>query len=97
MNPNRQQAHDAATEAWSNIGRRSRTAGLAEMVRGSHRKPQTAKQRATRQKQHKDRLHAATALAITTASRFDVKALDRSRYFPHQSDRERNRRIAQSR
>ena len=93
-------AHVDATAAWHAIERksfglpRSPTAGLGEMIRSigaSRRVP--AEVRAHRQKMHKARLRAAHAKALASARVFDSRTLDRSRYFPHQSDREKARRV----
>jgi hypothetical protein len=99
---NRQAAHDAATTAWAEAGgdarsRRARTAGLAEMARGRGRPARTAEQRRALQQQHKERLQAIWLRSLKDSqegARWDPRRLDRSQYFPHQSTRERTRRIA---
>lgn len=89
----RERAHLRADMAWSRAGRRSRTNGLAEMVRGIDDGPSTTppEVRAHRQHVHKQRLRDATARAQKNARVGFRKPLDRSRYFPHQSERERTR------
>lgn len=90
----RQAAHDAATEAWGETNRRSRTAGLAEMARGQKRPQRTSEQRARMQLAHKDKLRASAAKALGWSIEhrpWNPRHLDRSMYFPHQSDREINR------
>lgn len=90
----RADAHMNATGRWfgtyrkSYFSPRSRTAGLAEMIRGSGRKPRTAVQRAQAQLSHKERLSAEHQLALEAAPAWDPRSLDRSKYFPHSSDRE---------
>jgi hypothetical protein len=44
-----------------------------------------------RQELHKRKLREAARQALADGPVFDPKSLDRSRYFPHQSEREINR------
>lgn len=86
----KQIAHDGATCAWAVTTRlHARTAGLAEMLRGSRKAPQTTEQRKSRQEAHKQRLRSI--FSRSHLPDFDSRTLDRSRYFPHQGDRQRNR------
>ena len=92
----KENAHGVAAEAWSEIDRRpSRCVGLGEMLRASLRpsKPlRTAEQRSQMQNDHKARLRGVNTRARKRMEPWNPRAADRSRYFPHQSDRERNRR-----
>lgn len=47
--------------------------------------------RELRQQLHKKRVRAEHAKALAKGRVFDPRTLDRSKYFPHQSDRERTR------
>lgn len=47
--------------------------------------------RELRQQLHKKRVRAEHAKALANGPVFDPRTLDRSKYLPHQSDRERNR------
>lgn len=87
----REDAHVVADMAWSDAGKRSRTGGLSDMIRGSNRKVVPVEVRRHRQETHKRQVRAAAERALKNARVFDVRSLDRSRYFPHQSDRERTR------
>lgn len=97
----REEAHVKADMAWANIDRKSlrlphsRTGGLADMVRSIGTSTSTPPDvRRHRQDHHKQRLRAAAAAALAWTDKhrpWNPRSLDRSRYFPHQSEREINR------
>ena len=90
----RDQAHTKADMAWAKAyPHRSRTGGLGDLVRSIDAGPSTTppEVRKLRQDTHKRRLRDATARATKNGRPWDPRKLDRSRYFPHQSDRERTR------
>lgn len=94
----RQAAHDKATEAWIEAGgveraRRSRTAGLGEMLRSKPRPQRPASERKRVQEQHKARLRRIREQAVAPSLVWTLSKLDRSRYFPHQGERERSRGV----
>lgn len=87
----REDAHVVADMAWSDAGKRSRTGGLSDMIRGSNRKAVPPEVRKLRQDLHKKRQRDAAARDLKNSRPWDTRALDRSRYFPHQGERERTR------
>lgn len=91
----REEAHVKADMAWSRAYKRSLTNGLGDAVRsiGTSR-PTPPEVRRHRQEHHRQQLRAAAlkALKWTDEHRpWRPRDLDRSKYFPHQSEREINR------
>lgn len=91
----RDEAHVKADMAWSKARRRSRTNGLGDMVRSIGISEATPPEvRDLRQQRHKWQVRTSTLKALEWFKKnllWDTRTLDRSKYFPHQSDRERNR------
>jgi hypothetical protein len=91
----RDEAHAAAAMAWSKDGKRSRTSGLGDGLRSTGGTVTPPEVRKRRQALHKTRLRASWDKAAAEQSPEDMarrlKALDRSRYFPHEGDRQRER------
>ena len=95
----RQAAHDDATEAWSKTGRYARVYGLGDMIRSvgrsaAIRKVMPPEARKAKQVRHKARLREVRASNVHPQP-WNPRKLDRSRYFPHQGEREIARRTRQ--
>lgn len=91
----RDEAHALADMAWARSHRRSRTDGLGDLVRsiGAGRRT-PAEVRRLRQQHHTQRLSATAIKSLEWSDKhnpWNPRSLDRSRYFPHQSERERTR------
>ena len=89
----REEAHAAADMAWAY--KRSRTNGLGDAVRSIGTSTSTPPEvRRHTQAYHKQQLRAAAVKAMQWTDKhrpWNPRYLDRSRYFPHQSEREINR------
>lgn len=88
---------------WVHDMKRSRTSGLGDAVRSTGGTVTPPEVRNRRQALHKARLRAVSDKALAEQSPEGMvrrlKALDRSRYFPHEGDRQRERaarRVAKS-
>lgn len=96
----REEAHALADYHWSGQRRRSRTNGLADALRSIGTSKTTPTEvRKLRQDMHKTRLRDAAAKALKWSNEhrpWNPRHLDRSRYFPHQSERERTRCTGQA-
>lgn len=91
----REEAHVIADMAWARAHRRSRTEGLGDLVRSIGSNPRTpAEVRGLRQQHHKQRLRVTAIKSLEWSNKHNVwnpRTADRSRYFPHQSDRQKTR------
>lgn len=90
-------AHDAAAAGWAKRGRVSRVSGLASAIRAiaGSRHPVPGIPIKVRQARHRIRLQEHYNRIVARTRPWDCRAADRSRYFPHQSDRELARRVRQ--
>lgn len=91
----REEAHVKADMAWSRAYKRSRTNGLGDAVRsiGTSR-PTPPEVRRHRQEYHRQQLRTVVVKSRKYTDEhptWNCRDLDRSRYFPHQSEREINR------
>jgi hypothetical protein len=90
MDEVREANHAAARDAWAESGRTSPVDGLAERIRASKNpRPVNPERRKAERALAKHRQQQTVRDATHPAPKAEP-----GRYFPHQSDRERNRRLA---